>query len=263
MNASAAGIVMDKPIITRTFDAAWINAVANHPDVTRWVRGWALGPIDITAAVADRNNVALIGEFGGVFFVKLQPGLYEFHAQVLPAGRGRWTLRMMRAALAWMFARTDAVEMMARIPRGNLAALTLIRALKGVKDFHLPRGWIVDLDPVPADVYGLRIQDWMRTAPELPLRGRWMRDRLAQELKRLGKGDIDLSASEDDERAMGLAMEMLLGGQPEKAVVFFDRYAAFTGCSRLQIVSRSPLVVSAGPAMLCIRNDDFWVMSCQ
>jgi hypothetical protein len=56
---------------------------------------------------------------------------------------------------------------MTRVPKGNLGALALVRAIKGVYEFTNPRGWVMDGDPVPAEIYSMQAQNWIRDADGL------------------------------------------------------------------------------------------------
>lgn len=108
--------------IERQTTAARINAVLNDPGVRPWVADAAEGKLDITAAVENPNNYCLMAEHGGCMFFRLMPTIYEVHTQVLPEGRGPWAIAMIRAAIHSMFARTDAWEIMTRVPRTHIAA---------------------------------------------------------------------------------------------------------------------------------------------
>lgn len=250
-------------MIRRHTTADSLNEVVNDPSVWRWVHGAAEGRLDLSAVVADPANVLLMGEHGGVLFVRHQPGLYEAHTQVLPAGRGSWAIRMVRAALHWMFTHTDAVEIMTRVPKGNLGARALAKAIGGTLEFTSPIGWMMDGVIVPAGIYSLKIQDWMRSAGGLEERGHWFHDHLEAEYSRLGK--IEASHPDDDnhDRYVGAAVEMILGGQPDKGVIFYNRWAVMAGYAPVSIVTRSPLTIDIRDALICVGGEDFWVMSCQ
>jgi hypothetical protein len=250
--------------IRRETHAHDINRIVNHPAVYPQIRAYTMGRIDYGPAIANPANVMLMGEHGGVLFVRHQPGVYETHTQVLPEGRGKWTLSMVRAALHWMFTRTDAVEIMTRVPRGNLGALALVRAIGGVHEFTNPRGWVQDGDPVPAAVYALRIQDWARKAPGLQERGKWFHDQLVSEYARLGVTKHEQHDDDDvHDRYVGLAAEMMMGGQPIKGAIFYNRWAVMADYQPISIVSLSPLTVDIRDAILCVRENSFWMMSCR
>lgn len=247
--------------ITVARDAHDLNRLVNDESVYPEVAGWHKGRIDLTPIVANPANLCLTAEDVAAVFTPLQPGLYEAHTMARERGRGRWMLDFVKAALHILFTRTDAVEVITRCPRGNLAARALARAVGGHKIFTAKNGWVRGGDPVDADVFNLTIQEWMRSAPGLVERGRWFHGRLEAELARLGAAGLAQGDDADRDRAIGLACEMMMGGQPGKAIVFYHRVARLAGYGPIRVVTRSPLAIDIGTAVLVIRGDDFWVMT--
>ena len=76
--------------IRREYTADKLNSVLNCPEVRPYVAEVPDGYLDLSRGVKNTNNVLLMGEFGGCFFIKVLPGVYEVHTQVLPEGRGEW-----------------------------------------------------------------------------------------------------------------------------------------------------------------------------
>lgn len=249
--------------IERQRHALFLNRLVNDPSIYPWVHGYATGALDFTDAAASPANFFLAGEQGGIFFVRLQPGLYDAHSQVLPDGRGAWAMRLARASLHWMFTRSDALEIVARIPQGNLAVKAFARRAGFTYEFTNPRGWVKDYDPIPAEIHTLRIQDWIKTAPGLEERGRWFHERLSAEFARLGHASLTIDTDNATaNRAVGVAYEMLSGGQPDKAVIFYNRWAAMSGYEPIYLTNRSPLAVNIASAVIVVPQDrDFWVAS--
>ncbi len=246
--------------IRREKHASNLNRLLNHPEVYPFVKGACVGPLDLTSAVANEDNYLLMGQFGGLFFQALQPGLYEVHSQCYPEGRGAWMVNFVKGCLHWIFTRTDAVEIMTRCPHGNLAALGLARAIGGKREFTNPKGWILDNKVVPADIFGLRIQDWMRTAPGLEERGKWFHDSLENEYQKIGKTEPIHPDDSSHDRYVGLACEMILGGQPEKGIIFYNRWAALADYATIKLISRQPLALDIEEAILIVRPDgNFYV----
>lgn len=249
--------------IKRHFTADSINEVVNEPSVYEWVHGPFEGHMDLTPLIADTHNVLLMGEFGGVMFIHHQTGLYEAHTQVMPNGRGSWTIKMVRAALHYMFTKTDAMEILTRVPQGNLGALTLVKIIHGVFQFRREQGWLKDGNVIPADVYALSVQDWMKSAPGLEERGHWFHTRLMEEYEKLGKTEPLHPDDANHDRYVGAAVDMMIGGQPGKAMVMYNRWAKVCGYQEISIVSESPLAIDIREAIIGVKNDDFWVMSCR
>jgi hypothetical protein len=60
-------------------------------------------------------------------------------------------------------------------------------------------------------------------------------------------------------------MEMLLGGQPEKAVMLYNLWARFAGYGIIGLISRNPLVIDMGEALIHVRpaEQTFKVIQCR
>lgn len=247
--------------IERTFSAERINAIANHPAILPWVSPNADSDrgLDLTAAIADTANIVLDGEHGAMMFAFLQSGLYEVHTMIRPEGRGQWGLSFVRDCLKWMFCQTGAVELMTRVPKGNLAAKALVRAIHGIYQYTHPTGWLKAGSPIPADIYSLTIQDWMRTAPGLEDRGHWFHARLDEEFAKKGRKQPQHPDDAIHDRYVGTAVEMMMGGQLDKAMVFYNRWAAMAGYVPISIVARDPATIDIGNALIVKSGNDFFV----
>jgi len=230
--------------IGRERHAKRLNHVVNDPSVLPFVKGDIHPPIDLSPAVANPDNVLLMGQYGGVFYEMLQPGIYEAHTQVLPEGRGEWTALMVRATLHWMFCRTDALEIVTKIPKGNYPARILTKSMGLTHAFTIPEGFHYKGRQVPVDVYAERVQDWFATAPGLEERGRWLAD--------ITGGTFANTAS--GFRYLGMAGEMLLGRQPEKALAFYNRWAALARRPPLALCSVNPLAVEIEGSIVVVRG---------
>lgn len=149
-------------MIERVFEVAFANAVVNHPAVNSWVRGPIRGPLDLSSTLTNPSNVMLSGEHGIAVFAHRAPGVYEWHAAVLPEGRGKWALAAARAALDRIFAETDAIAILAPIPDHNRGARYIVHSLGfGLKQV-LPSAWpIGNGEFVPLRVYVLLRREWM------------------------------------------------------------------------------------------------------
>ena len=247
--------------IARAKDARRLNEIVNHPSVLPWVKGSIEGPLDLSVPVADQRNVTLVGEHGAVLFHRHQPGFYEAHTQVLPGGRGVWTVLFVQSCLHWLFTRTDAFEIATKCPRGNLAAKALARAIHGTFEFTNQRGWVKDGAYIPADIYSLKIQDWARQAPGLVERGEWFHDRLEEEFTRHAIQEPPHPDDETHDRYVGTACEMMLGGQPVKGVAFYNRWAVMAGYEPVKVISLEPLTIDIKSAVICVTGGDFKVKS--
>lgn len=249
--------------VERHLTADRLNAIVNDPSIYSWVRGAYEGTLDFTPLVRDQDNVLVMGEHGGVFFVQQMPGLYEAHTQILPAGRGQWAVECVRSCLTYLFTRTHAVECMTRVPYGNIAAKALAKAIGGIKEFTKAAGWIKDGRELSTDIYSLTVQAWMREAPDLPIWGEWLRAKVAGEYARIGRTDIPVMFGEQHDRYVGAALAMFIGGQPGKAMAFYNRWAALAGAPPIKMIALEPPTLDCGGVVLVNRGSDFEVMPCQ
>ena len=230
--------------IERLFDAVVLNAVVNDESVYPWVRGPVEGPLDLTAIVSDRSNVLLGGEFGSALFMPSGPGLWELHTQVLPAGRGAWTLGFGRSALLWMFTRTDVMEVLTRVPEGNVAAAAAARKMGFSPKWSMVDGWMFDGKVVGVKVWSLTLQDW--------LAGPWATG-LDSEADRFAAAVSDDPAAPpiraDARRPLGFALAAIRGGQALKGCAMLNRWAAFSQFPLTFVASTEPLTIALGGAL--------------
>lgn len=247
--------------LQRATDARFLNYVANHPDVRDGLLLERNVQLDYAPALKNQSNVALIGEHGGMLFHCLLPGLYEVHTQVLLSGRGEWTLAMAQSALHWMFARTNATEIMTRVPEGNKGALTLTLNLGAVREHTIQRAVTVGGRKVDWTIYRLTTQDWIRTAPMLEELGEHFHAELEAKARRAG---VQVQIHPHDpwhDRHVGAAYAMFLGGQPLKAIGYYNRWAAMALAPMARLLSVDPEpVVDIGEAKLVVRNGGFEIL---
>ena len=87
----------------RTLNAAFLNAVANHPDVRPWLGGE--GELDLSPLVSDDRNISLINGFGGFVFRNADGFGFvrELHSMFLPDGWGRAVADAAREAVEYVF----------------------------------------------------------------------------------------------------------------------------------------------------------------
>lgn len=246
--------------VERHTDAEFLNRVANDPSVAPMIRGYQPGPLNFSDMAKDENIFILAGEYGALVFHRHQFGLFEVHSQVLKEGRGAWALEFAWACLSWMFCRTEAMEILTRCPKGNLPALALAKRVGMRKSFINPQGWVKDLDPIPADIMWLSVHDWLQGAPELEDQGMWFRARLDSDFKRHGwtKEWPNVPAFT---RYAGATFEMCAGGQADKAVLLFNRFAVMADCAPVQIINYDPLTIDIGDALVIVSEGDCWTAS--
>lgn len=233
----------------RTMDAAFLNEVANHPDVRPWLEG-PPGPLDLTPLIEDSRNVVLLNEHGGFVYHFQEPGLYEVHSLLLPAGRSGSSLAAMQG-LRWMFTATDCVEVSTRVPEANTAALGLTRAMGFSKSFERPGNTF----------WTLTLERWRGRDPELPAHGVRFHEMLEAAKAAAGSS---LPTHDDDEahdRAAGAALLMAEAGQVSKAVRLYNRWARFAGYQTIEM--RNETVIDVRDALLGVVGGRVEVLKCR
>lgn len=248
--------------ICREFSAERINAIVNHPDVRPWM-GCGAGRLDLSGLIANPANYLLMGNGGGVLFQCIEPGLYEAHTQFLPEHRGPAAVAAVRDTLRFMFTRTDAVEIVTKVPDGNRGALGLVRAIHGQLQFTREKAWPFNGQMVAVGHYALSLMSWAGKAEELAASGEWFHGKL-EAAKSATAGAAPLH--DDDEahdRYVGATVEMIAAGQVTKGIAFYGRWAKFAGYGPIAVIATNPVVIDIGDAIVAVRDDDFSVLLCR
>lgn len=244
-------------MIERTTDASFLNEVVNHPTVRPFMHA-PDGELDLTPMVTNPANLTLVGEHGGMIFVQHVSGTFEIHTQVLPSGRGAWALEMAHAAVDWLFCRTGAVEVFTRVPEGNVGAMALARAC-GAKPEQKVTQILSGVETV-VEIYGGRIQDWLKIAPGLVERGKRFHEMLKERAEAAG---VKIDHHPEDawhDRHVGAAAGMILGGQAYKGCFFFNRWAAMAIAPPVKLLSLDPVVIDITDCRIAVTGDDFEVI---
>jgi hypothetical protein len=113
--------------------------------------------------------------------------------------------------------------------------------------------------------YVLSYMEWAkRCAKELMESGREFHRRLIEERERLGhpepKGHPD---EEAHDLHVGSCIEMIHGGQVEKGVIVYNRWARFAGYGQIALLQRNPIVLDLGDCVLLVQDKSFKVISCR
>lgn len=244
--------------VRREFSAEGLNHIVNHPDVRPWVGG--TGPLDTSEVVADLRNVLLMGEGGGLLFVRYAPGVYEVHTQFLPEARGANAVVVTNDALRWMFTKTDAVEILTKVPDGNKGAKGLVHAIHGELRFHRDNAWLGPNGSDGVGYYALPIQSWAGKCADLEASGHWFHDKLEAAKTAMGASEPLHDDDAAHDRYVGATVEMILSGQIEKAMGFYGSWAPFAGYGPVQVIAVNPITIDIGDAILAVRGDDFQVL---
>jgi hypothetical protein len=252
---------MASPTVERTFAIDRVNEILNHPTILPAITipGFA-GPIDAMELVLDSHNFFMMAPGGCIAFCRDEPGIYEVHTNFLPEYRGRNALRSSIAAYRWMFTHTDCMILQTRVPAFNVAADLFCRLVEATKQFTRQAVWPTDKGLVDLAFWQFPYADWIRRTPSINMSGRRFHEKLESERIRHNL-EHPLHADEEcHDRYVGACVEMVYAGQPDKAVVLYNRWASFAGYGKISLIARSPLVVDIGDAVLQILDQDFKVL---
>lgn len=249
------------PTVARTMSAAHLNAVANHPDVRPWLGGD--GPLDLTATLANQANLAFVTEHGGFVLIAHGQSRYEAHSLFLPDGRGREAIDAMHAVRDYIFAMTDAREIVTKVPCANRPAAALAR-MAGFTPWFQSAIPFTPGAVVPVEFFGLTLQQWaLRSASALTL-GRWFHEAMADALTKSGSV-LPAHSDADDahDRMAGAAALMVRYGNVRKAEWFYNQWATFVGFPTIRVLRELPTVIDLEGVVVEVRGDQMEVLSCR
>lgn len=236
-------------MIRRTMDAAFLNQVANHPEVRPIIGGE--GVLDLAETMANPANVALVTKEGGFLYLSQGGGTYEVHSLFLPGRRG--AVAAARASLRYMFTATDCMEVVTKVPTANLAA----------KGLTLACGFDHSFDGPEAAFYSLPFARWRARDREIAKAGHWFHEEL--EAAKAATGS-PLPTHPDDEahdRAVGAAILMARAGNPQKASATYNMWARLAGYQQIFLISTTPPIFDVIDAVVQIQPDALEVLSCR
>lgn len=247
--------------IERSFDAAEANRIINVPAVLAEVAAPGVDALDVAPFVADPANILLMVEGGAILFLRddeIGSGIYNLHTNFELGKRGSYAINASLEAYRWMFTRTDCVAIRTCVPASNRAASFAARAAGFQKRFERPGLWPSAKGVVALKFYELTYQRWFDfVADELIAAGRMFHERLEAEFARLGHTE-EAHADEDcHDQAVGACVETVYGGQVEKAIVLYNRWARFAGYGQVALVAKAPLAIDIGNALLQIGEHSF------
>lgn len=221
-------------MLTRHTDATRLNEIVNDPSVRPHLQFLFKGEADLSPLVADPSNYLLMGEHGGVLFIRLQNGLYEAHTQALPVMRGAGVLEMAREAMQWMFTRTDALELVSKCP--TLRTRALAKCINGMFDCR-----VIGHDGNKVDVYSITLQNWLAHADHITDAGKEIADLLF--------------LPDYCHKPLGVLRAMFSGGQIMKGIIFYNRWAAIAGTDMATITSLKPTSFTIADTIIVVREN--------
>jgi hypothetical protein len=241
-------------LVERHRDAKLLNQIVNDPAVRPDVAP-GTAEIDMSASVADTNNVTLLGEHGGCVFFKIQYGVYEVHTQATKPGRGNWIAHVAESCLDYMFTATDCYEVTTRIPRNHAAARGLAVHVGMRFEFEREDGCEWRGQKQHVEIYSLRMQDFLPGSNTFDERGEEFHEFLHGEAKRIGITDPPHANDPNHNRYLGQALEMIMHGYTLKGVGWYNRWAVTARHRTVTLVSETPLLIRMDIGILRIDRE--------
>jgi len=243
--------------VARTMSAARLNAIANHPSVRPWLGGDSV--IDLEPVLLNPANFAFETEHGGMVLAQIGNGVYEVHSLFLPEGRGPESSQAFDAVADYMFAVTDCIEVRTRAMEDNRRAVAAAKRQGFEQRYAMPVPWH-DGALALATFWSLTAERWALTADRPQSLGEWFHVQLAL----AQGGDFQLHADEVvHDRMVGAMGLMACSGQGEKAVRFYNAWAALTGYHPVQLLREHPVVIDLHDAVVEVRNGSMEVLLCR
>lgn len=254
----------------RDFNPARINRIVNDPSVFPDVALPGQESLDLSPIVGDLRNIVLMCDEGGIIAKWQEPGVYEIHTQFTERYRGVSAVRTIREMVSWLFLQSPAMELQSQVPEGNVGAEAAIRAVGARFEFERAGAW-PSRDGTPAKsvgYYTLRYSDWLYqpyAAGVLAPLGEEFHRKLEE--KKLAFLSPPEGHAEDPAHDLnvGATMAMIWAGQVDKAISLYARWARFAGYHPANLVSRDPLILDIGNALLLLntKKEDFEILACK
>jgi len=239
-----------------------MNRVVNDPSVRPWVGGGDV-ELDVTPWTSNPANIVLVNEHGGFCGIKHDAGIYELHTNILPEGRGLKAVHAAREACQYLFTKTDAQEIITKVPTFNKAADRFARTFGYTERFRRTDAAVGPDGPCDVTYFAYTIDQWAAADDLLPVYGKWFHDEL--EKAKIAAGS-SLPIHDDDDahdRAVGAAIAMIRAGNASKGIWFYNRWARFAGYATIYLLSLNPVVIDVQDAIVEISSDDMEVLSCR
>jgi hypothetical protein len=232
----------------RTFDARFLNEVANHPDVRPWLLGE--GPLDLTETLLDPRNIGLVFGGGGWLLHWQEPGVYEAHSMFLP---GSNATTFLKDGLRFLFTETDCLKIVTKVPDDNPRAKGLARAAGFREIFRSGK----------VSCQELTFDRWKTMDDVIAEKGHWFHEKLEQ-IKRDAGSVLPVHDDDDShDRAVGATALMCLANNAAKGVFTYNAWARLAGYQQIDLLSMTPPVIDVKDAIVQIRNGDMEVMLCR
>lgn len=253
----------------RSLDAEHFERIANDPSVRSLLGGdgpIVLGPTEQTpnGIVTDTQNFCFKTPNGAFLLWAIGAGRYDVHSLFLPDGRGVEAAQAMGEVAAYMFTHTDCLEGRTTVPAGNAAAGAL--ALRGgferrFKLEHMP--WRNDGTTVQASFLSLTLEKWALTDVGNEVAGHWFHEALERAKQKAGSTRPVHADEPVHDYMAGAAIRMILGGQVDKAINFYNAWAMTAHYATIRLLSKKPVVIDVVDAVIEARPGGMVILTCR
>ncbi len=234
----------------RTLNYKIFNEIANHKEVRPFLGG--KGFLDLKSIVENLNNFCFVTdeENGGYIVINKGTGSYEVHTFSYPCARGKTMFKLMRQARAFMFLRTDCIELQTYVPEG-LTNINLWASNSGFReDFKRENCFDLDGTKVGLTYYSMSYEDWVLKDIDNKIEG--------QNFHTV----IEANHEDDDvhDYWAGATYRAVKNFNYIKAISFYNKWANRTGYAPISVVSVQPLVVNIESHILALNGTDIIVL---
>jgi hypothetical protein len=218
-------------MLKRSFNPELMHDVLNHSSVKDGAQ--IKGNADITSIIQNKENVVLQNEYGGFIIIKKMPGIYEWHTQFLPEGRGEPVRNAAKEALRYMFIETDCVRV--------ISYAYTAPARKLAEEFLKKRG-----NTNGMTYYSLDYLDWVETDQEAK--------RIGEAFHEMVKDETNHDDDEIHDYHVGAACLMATTGNIDKAQALYNQWALMSHYEPIHIEHRQPLIIRVKDMYITMRD---------
>lgn len=236
-------------------DPAEYARLANDPSVLPFIVPAPCEAIDFTGFFENPENIGFLYNDCGFIVHNLEPGVYEVHSLALPHVRGPYVLAAASLSIRFMFFATGAMELLTRVPEGNVAATALTRKVGFSPEFVREKAWNAEDGLKDVSFYAMRYPEWVKHQDWLKEGGEWFHSLFG----------VSEDHPDDDSHNLyvGALMETVLAGQPDKGAFLYNRYARFAGYGTVDIVEREPLTFLVDEHLVKLADGKVEIARCQ
>lgn len=236
-------------------DHAEYERIANDPAVMPFIVPYGTERVELQAFFENPENVGFLYNDCGFLVHSLESGVYEVHSLALPHVRGPYVFAAATASIRFMFLATGAMELLTRVPHGNVAATALTHKVGFAHEFTRASAWATADGATDVEFYAMRYPEWIKHQDWLKKSGEWFHSLTGIEEDHPDDPSHDLY--------VGAMVETVLGGQPDKATFLYNRWARFAGYGTVSIVDRAPLTFLVDGYTVKVENGQVEIAACQ